>query len=115
MTRTVLRHTMSALAAVAFVSVFASGPAFTQHAYSSYRLVFPTSNTQFLRVCVGGSRDASHSNIPTEADTIFYVIDQSGSMVLERELRPPAAGFQCIDIPYAELVAAGLPPDPRTG
>jgi hypothetical protein len=36
-------------------------------------------------------------------------------MVLERELRPPTAGFQCIDIPHVELVAAGLEPDRTTG
>jgi hypothetical protein len=30
-------------------------------------------------------------------------------------LRVPAGEFRCVDIPYDELVAAGLPPDPRTG
>ena len=34
---------------------------------------------------------------------------------MQRELRVSVGEFQCIDISHAELVAAGLSPDPTTG
>ena len=43
------------------------------------------------------------------------IANQSGDVESERELHILYGGFQCVDVPYAELVAAGLEPDRTTG
>jgi hypothetical protein len=51
------------------------------------------------------------------ADSFWFVkLANSDSLnVVQREVRVPAGGFECSEVPYAELVGAALPPDPVTG
>ncbi len=117
MIRTILRHMISAFGLLTFISAFASSavsaPSNNPFEIRSYSWGVATPQT--LRVCVNSLPSGVGKDVPTETDSIFYVIDVSGSILLKRELRVPPAGFQCLDIPYVELVRAGLQPDPMTG
>lgn len=105
------------LSAFAFISIFASGPVSAQtsvpHQYGSVILVGLT-QAQFLRTCISNSSRTAIQP-PPSALHVELIWDSSGEVVLQQELRVPTGEFRCLDIPYAQLVAAGLPPDPITG
>jgi hypothetical protein len=72
--------------------------------------------TQTLKTCVSSSPRTSANPQPVRFTVVFHgIYNSAGELVLRGELRVPVGGFQCVDVPYAELVAAGLEPDPRTG
>jgi hypothetical protein len=114
MTR-ILFHGLSALVALALILVFVSSKADANRNrhLEVASITVGTTQAELLRVCINGL--PSQSSDTTETGSIMDVFDASGSLLLERELVAPFAGFQCIDLTYEELVAAGLEPDPTTG
>ena len=113
MTRRFLRHTISVPAALAFLSVFGSSPIAAQtHEVGHWIGIWGLTPVQSLRTCI--SESPSSATKPDHA-YILGIHDAGGEVVLQRELRVLVGEFHCIDIAHAELVAAGLPPDPTTG
>jgi hypothetical protein len=109
---------MFALAVLVLVSLFASTSVATQGRHIdvlSYS--WGVTQTANLVVCINGSPRSAGNRWPTEemASALVRIANQPGDVVLERQLRAPAGGFQCSEVPYAELLAAGLPPDARAG
>ena len=114
MTRIVLSNRLFALAVFALGAV-ASSPTVAQ---TDVLVVDGTSvgvlaTTQTLKTCVSTSPRTS-GRVPTQDFHFTKILDRAGLVVLESELTVPTGGFRCVDVPYAELVAAGLEPDPTT-
>lgn len=114
MTRTFCR-TISALASLAFMAIFASSPVSAQEdgfgpIAEWFETLSQVSSTQTSRTCI-----AVQGLATVPVDIVLNVADSAGDVVLQRDLRIPAGEFRCTDTPYEELVAAGLEPDRTTG
>jgi len=75
------------------------------------------SQPQLLRICISnieGSARPSSSELENISLVFSKIQTEAGDEVLVKELRVPRAQFRCIDFSHAELVAAGLVPEPTS-
>lgn len=115
MTRTFLRPTISALAALAFTSAFSSNPVSAQtHEVGHWLGFFSLAQGQSLSFCFGYSSPASDSAIETEIVSLSLRSIEPLEVPVEHELRITAGEFRCLDFSYQDLVDAGFPTDPDT-
>jgi len=75
------------------------------------------SQPQLLRICISHTERSARSSSSTRESVAFYfnqIKTQAGEELLVKELRVPSGEFRCIDFSHAELIAAGLVPEPNS-
>ena len=75
------------------------------------------SQTQLLRICISPTGRLTRSSSSTRERVAFYfnqIKTQAGEELLVKELRVPSGEFRCVDFSHAELIAAGLAPEPNS-
>jgi hypothetical protein len=111
MTRTPMRFTLLALAAAAFIAVFAS-PAWAPQPVCptcSIKTISAITPSEMVRVCLLGWITRPPS---VAIDWQIGFFDAEGETVLTKETRVPQQGFRCVDTHAEELTGAGLAPEP---
>jgi hypothetical protein len=69
-------------------------------------------NSQHLMVCLNGSASNSSGNSQPVVNTEMVALDLKGNAILAKELRAPVGGFDCVEIPYADLHPPRFDSDP---
>jgi hypothetical protein len=75
------------------------------------------SQPQLLRICISHTGISARSSSSTRESVAFYfnqIKTQAGEELLVKELRVPSGEFRCVDFSHAELIAAGLVPEPNS-
>jgi hypothetical protein len=112
----ILTHAIATMAALAFATISGSSNAYsaekTHEQWFELNSVTQTVHrTQNLMVCINGSASKSDKSDYVVA-TEIVALDLTGDIILVKELRAPDFGFQCVDIPYTELLGPRFETDP---
>jgi hypothetical protein len=108
-----LTYALGTIVALAFGCILASSNAYA--AYKGWIELNSVTQTvpraQHLMVCVNGSPSKSDTSADV-VQTEMVALDLTGNIILVKELRAPDFGFQCVEIPYAELLGPRFGTDP---